>query len=186
MGRTACTLVGYQADVSGIYERDPDTIGITHRFDLLSLAPLVHGWALLEEAGAYVRVSCDRFEAVEFSLMGLAGADGETIEVTALQPLSGAAEEWTVLFIGMLGECGVPISKERMEHLMGWLHLELKGAQPTVAGVFGALGLEAQPPKPGGSHANALAHHPPRRLPLRPRCDLPPGGGSISRGTKQR
>jgi len=74
------------------------------------------------------------------------------------EPKSYLAPE-ACFFIGMLGECGVPISKERMEHLVGWLHLELKGAHPTVAGVFGALGLEAPPPKPGGSHANALARH---------------------------
>lgn len=73
----------------------------TDLFDLLSLAPLVRGWALLGEAGAYVRVSRDRFEAVEFSTTGirvhLTGSEGETVEVTALRPLSTASDEWIVM-----------------------------------------------------------------------------------------
>ena len=42
----------------------------THQFDLLVLAPVVHGWVLLGEAGAYVRVSRDRFESVTFAASG--------------------------------------------------------------------------------------------------------------------
>ena len=80
----------------------------THRFDLLTLAPLVHGWAFLGEAGAYVRASRERFESVRFSPSGirvaLLGSDGETVEVTALRPMQMRANgdavgqaEWTVL-----------------------------------------------------------------------------------------
>ena len=49
----------------------------------------------------YVRVSRDRFEAVEFSPTGirvhLTGSEGETVEVTALRPLSTASDEWIVM-----------------------------------------------------------------------------------------
>jgi hypothetical protein len=67
----------------------------THTFDLLELAPIVHGWVLLGEVGKYVRVSRDRFEDVSFSAAGitaeLSGTDGESVEVAALQP-TGAAQ----------------------------------------------------------------------------------------------
>ena len=74
----------------------------THVFDLLALAPVVHGWVLLGEVGAYVRVSRDRFERVDFSPSGIeatvVGSEGETVEVTALQPKAGtAAADWVVL-----------------------------------------------------------------------------------------
>lgn len=72
----------------------------TKSFDLLTLAPVSSaGWVLLGEVGRYVRVSSDRFDDVTFSAAGvhasLSGSQGETIEVTALQPLAGKAE-WLV------------------------------------------------------------------------------------------
>ena len=71
----------------------------THAFDLLELAPVVRGWALLGEVGAYVRVSRGRFERVEFVPTGiratLLGSEGETVEVAALRP--DGAGDWVVL-----------------------------------------------------------------------------------------
>eukprot|EP00966_Prymnesium_polylepis_P110751 2562012-Prymnesium_polylepis.1 len=71
----------------------------THAFDLLELAPVVRGWALLGEVGAYVRVSRGRFERVEFAPRGihatLVGSEGETVEVAALRP--DGAGDWVVL-----------------------------------------------------------------------------------------
>ena len=72
----------------------------TQTFDLLELAPVSStGWVLLGEVGRYVRVSSDRFDAIVFSAAGihanLSGSKGETIEVTALQPLAGGIE-WLV------------------------------------------------------------------------------------------
>jgi len=77
----------------------------TRVFDLLELAPVVHGWALLGEVGKYVRVSRDRFEDVVVSASGvradLSGSEGETVEVAALQPATalegGVPADWVVL-----------------------------------------------------------------------------------------
>ena len=89
----------------------------THRFDLMELAPVGHnGWVLLGEVGRYVRVSSDRFDGVHFTAGGaggaggivvkMSGSDGETTEVTALEPIVAessssaggmqAGEEWVV------------------------------------------------------------------------------------------
>ena len=72
----------------------------TRMFDLLELAPVVHGWALLGEVGKYVRVSQDRFDDVAFDASGismsLSGSVGETVVVTALQWVEVEAD-WLVL-----------------------------------------------------------------------------------------
>jgi len=47
--------------------------------------------------------------------------------------------------LGMLDAMNVPISKERMEHLVAYLAEELRGEKPSVANVFEALGLEPPP-----------------------------------------
>ena len=71
----------------------------SHAFDLLVLAPVVHGWVLLGEEGKYVRVSKARFDSVSFSSTGirasLSGTEGESTSVTALQPLAGGSD-WLV------------------------------------------------------------------------------------------
>jgi len=51
----------------------------------------------------------------------------------------------------MLTACGVPISKERMEHIVPLLATEMKNERPTVARVFDVLGLD--PPPSRGSRA---------------------------------
>ena len=70
----------------------------THVFDLLVLAPVVHGWVLLGESGKYVRVSRDRIRHVAFRptglTVGLMGTEGESVELTALRP---AASDWEVV-----------------------------------------------------------------------------------------
>jgi hypothetical protein len=71
----------------------------THRFDLMELAPVgLNGWVLLGEVGRYVRVSSDRFDGVSYTdasatgggggiVVRMSGSEGETTEVTALEPL---------------------------------------------------------------------------------------------------
>ena len=96
---TGCVsaVVGSAEDIPALHNTRPIMIpNDTHVFDLLELAPVVHGWVLLGEVGRYVRVSQDRFDTVHFSKSGihavLSGTAGEKIEVTALQPWSNAAE----------------------------------------------------------------------------------------------
>ena len=73
----------------------------THVFDLLELAPVVHGWVLLGEVERYVRVSRDRFDGVDFAPSGirmqLVGSEGETVALTALQLMAGGKRDWMVL-----------------------------------------------------------------------------------------
>ena len=87
------------ADIPAIHTARPIAVqNDTRAFDLLELAPVVHGWALLGEVGKYVRVSRDRFDDVSFSASGirlsLSGSAGETAAVVALQPLSHG--DWRV------------------------------------------------------------------------------------------
>ena len=88
----------------------------TYLFDLMELAPVVSGWVLLGEVGAYVRVSRVRFEAVSVSLAGLraglVGSRGEKVEVTALRPVSSSTPaDWVVMVksvtIGVSGKAEV-------------------------------------------------------------------------------
>jgi hypothetical protein len=71
----------------------------TRVYDLLELAPVVHGWVLLGEVDRYVRVSSDRFDDIAFSATGihtvLSGSAGETTDITALQPISEGGD-WIV------------------------------------------------------------------------------------------
>lgn len=93
---TGCVsaVVGSAEDIPALHNARPIMVtNDTHVFDLLELAPVVHGWALLGEVGKFVRVSQARFDAISFSESGvhvvLSGTAGETTEVTALQPLGG-------------------------------------------------------------------------------------------------
>jgi hypothetical protein len=71
----------------------------THKFDLMELAPIVNGWVLLGEVDRYVRVSHDRFDAIEWSSSGIrvniSGTIGESLSITALEPASDDGE-WLI------------------------------------------------------------------------------------------
>ena len=72
----------------------------TRRFDLLELAPVVRGWALLGEVDKYVRVSRGRFQRVDFSpsalRVRLVGGAGETTAVAALRP-TPTGDDWMIV-----------------------------------------------------------------------------------------
>jgi len=73
-----------------------------------------------------------------------------TLDLARGEPKSYLAPE-ACFFLGMLTACGVPISKERMEHIVPLLATEMKNERPTVARVFDVLGLD--PPPSRGSRA---------------------------------
>ena len=97
----------------------------THVFDLLTLAPIVHGWVLLGEVGRYVRVSRDRFESVTFSVSGIraniTGSEGEVVELVALQPTRGRENRsWVVVVERVVFEAG-----------RAWTEVAFGGIRPT-------------------------------------------------------
>ena len=56
------------AEIPALYNARPIMVqNDTHVFDLLELAPVVHGWVLLGEVERFVRVSRIRFQDVQFS-----------------------------------------------------------------------------------------------------------------------
>jgi hypothetical protein len=92
-------------DIPAVHNRRPVMVkNDTRMFDLMLLAPVMHGgWVLLGEVDRYVSVSRDRFEAASFSASGinatLRGAAGETAVVTALQPTAAtaaSAPDWLI------------------------------------------------------------------------------------------
>jgi hypothetical protein len=96
-----CILAAIRSarEIPAIHNRRPIMVqNDTRVFDLMELAPVVHGWVLLGEVGRYVQVSRDRFGEVAFAAEGLratlSGSPGEEATFTALKPAPGG--DWIV------------------------------------------------------------------------------------------
>jgi hypothetical protein len=98
-GCVSASVKSYE-DIPPIHNTRPIMVqNDTRVYDLMELAPVVHGWVLLGEVDRYVRVSSDRFDDITFSTAGirasLRGSAGETAVVTALQPSQKG--DWVVI-----------------------------------------------------------------------------------------